>query len=428
MIQMILVRHGRTAWNVSEGRDDLFRGTVDVPLAGEGVRQAEITARRLSAEPLSAIYASPLQRAARTAAILAAPHNLPVQTLPGLRSMDYGLWAGLSHAEVAERWPDLYRQWHANPHSVPIPGGDHPAELRARAVAAVHQILAQHNDGDTLVLVSHQVVTRTLVCALAGMPNPGYWWIRQDLCNLSRFDYDPASGQFTVVGLNDVCHLDTALPRTRSTGARLVLVRHGQTTWNAGAGEERFRGRTDLPLDETGLAQASAVAARLESEPIAAFYASPLTRARQTIAPLAEALDLPVQRHDGLLDIDYGRFQGLSHAEAAEAYPDLYRLWRTAPGQVHFPGGESLADVQARLLTLLDELAIRHAGETVVLVGHQIVNKVLACMLLGLDGSTGLTGTLDQIWRIQQDTAGIDVFQKAGDVWRTLCLNDTCHL
>ena len=59
-------------------------------------------------------------------------------------------------------------------------------------------------------------------------------------------------------------------------------------------------------------------------------------------------------------------------------------------------------------------------AKTVVLVGHQIVNKVLACTLLGLD--------LDQIWRIDQDTAAIDVFQKDGDAWRTLCLNDTCHL
>ena len=420
MIRIILIRHGHTAWNVSEGRDDLFRGTVDVPLADEGVRQAEITARRLSTEPLSAIYTSPLQRAARTAAIIAECHNLPVQTLLGLRSMNYGLWAGLSHAEVAERWPDVYWQWRADPYSVPIPGGDHPAELRARAVAAVHHILAQHADGDTVVLVSHQIITRTLVCALAGLPDAAHWWIRQDLCNLSRFDYDPASGRFTVVGLNDACHINKALPRGRGEGVRLVLVRHGQTAWNAGAGEERFRGRTDLPLDETGLLQAIALGHRLKGEPIAAIYASPLARARQTAVPLAVALDQPILDEDNLLDIDYGDFQGLTHAEAAVAYPKLYHLWRTAPSQVRFPGGESLATVQARLLTLLDELAAQHPSETVVLVGHQMVNKVLACTLLGLD--------LDQIWRIQQDTTGIDVFQKASNAWRTLCLNDTCHL
>ncbi len=201
---------------------------------------------------------------------------------------------------------------------------------------------------------------------------------------------------------------------------RIILIRHGQTAWNEAAGQERFRGRTDLPLDATGRTQARAVAARLRREPLTALYTSPLIRAKQTIAPLAAALDLPVQPHDSLLDLDYGRFQGLTHLEAAAAYPELYAQWRTAPSQVRFPGGEGLVDVQARLLVLMDELATRHPGETVALLGHQIVNKVLACTLLGLD--------LDQIWRVHLDTAGISVFQKVDGDWHTLCLNDTCHL
>ncbi len=199
----------------------------------------------------------------------------------------------------------------------------------------------------------------------------------------------------------------------------IILIRHGQTAWNAGAGEERFRGRTDLPLDETGRAQARALAARLRDEPIRAIYSSPLTRAQQTVAPLAVALGLPVVAHDGLLDIDYGDWQGLTHAEARSADPNLYHLWRTAPGRVRFPGGEGLDDVQARLLALLDELTARYPAETVALVGHQIVNKVLICTLLGLD--------LDQIWRIGQDTAAINRFQLGDDGWHILRLNDTGH-
>jgi len=222
------------------------------------------------------------------------------------------------------------------------------------------------------------------------------------------------------VGLNDTCHLNPALPPAAGLGTRILLIRHGQTAWNAGAGEERFRGRTDLPLDETGQAQARAVAERLKKEPVAALYASPLLRARQTVAPLAEERGLTIQPHDGLLDIHYGGFQGLTHAEAAAAYPEAYTLGRTIPSRVHFPGGECLADVQARLLTLLDELVARHPGQTVALVGHQIVNKVLACTLLGLD--------LDQIGRVQQDTAGLCVYEQVDGVWHTLALNDTCHL
>jgi probable phosphoglycerate mutase len=201
---------------------------------------------------------------------------------------------------------------------------------------------------------------------------------------------------------------------------RIILIRHGQTAWNEGAGQERFRGRIDLPLDAMGQAQARAVAHRLASEPLAALYASPLLRARQTIAPLATKRTMPVQSHDGLLDIDYGRFQGLTHSEAQTSYPELYALWRTTPSQVRFPGGECLADIQARLELLLTEAVFHHAGATVAMVGHQIVNKVLVSTLLGLD--------LDQIWRIHQDTAGINVLQQVDSAWHILHLNDICHL
>jgi broad specificity phosphatase PhoE len=68
----------------------------------------------------------------------------------------------------------------------------------------------------------------------------------------------------------------------------------------------------------------------------------------------------------------------------------------------------------------MDELAARHPGETILVVGHQMVNKVLVCTLVGLD--------LDQIWRIRQDTAGINVFQQVDGTWHIWCLNDTCHL
>jgi probable phosphoglycerate mutase len=145
-----------------------------------------------------------------------------------------------------------------------------------------------------------------------------------------------------------------------------------------------------------------------------------LQRAKQTVDPLAAQCSLPVNCHQGLLDIDYGLVQGLSHAEAKRIHSELFTTWQTAPSQVRFPAGERLADVQARLLSLLNEIAKRHSGETVLLVGHQIVNKVLACTLLDLD--------LDHIWQIRQDTAGLNAFQAMEGTWHTLTLNDTCHL
>jgi broad specificity phosphatase PhoE len=419
MIHIILIRHGHTAWNVGEERGQRFRGTIDLPLADEGLAQATATARRLAAAPLAAIYASPLQRATRTAQAIAEPHGLPVQLLPGLTSMNYGDWAGQLHTDVARYWPELYRRWRHDPFSIQIPGGDSALDLRRRVVSAVRHILTCHADGQTIALISHQVVTKTLICALVGLDTTTYQRFGQDLCNLSRIDYDPVTAQYVLAGLNDTCHLTSALPSAEGAGARIVLVRHGQTAWNAGAGEERFRGRTDLCLDDEGLAQAQALARRLQNEPIAALYASPLFRTQQTITPLADKLDQAIQPHTGLLDIDYGCFQGLTHADAAAAFAEQYALWRAFPSRVRFPDGESLGDVQARLLALVDELAERHRRQTTVLAGHQIVNKVLACTLLGLD--------LDQVGRIRQDTVAVNVFQQVNGIWHILGLNDTCH-
>jgi broad specificity phosphatase PhoE len=428
MTHVILIRHGRTAWNTGEGQDERFRGQLDMPLAEEGAAQARLTADRLAGRALAAVYSSPLQRALRTAEIIAAPHGLAVRALPGLTSMNYGDWAGLLRAEVAERWPDQFAAWRRDPFSADIPGGENVAGLRDRAMAALRTAIAGHADGETLLFVTHQVVTRVLACTLAGLPNTAHWQVRQDLCNLSRFDYDRAADTFTVAGLNDTCHLDPGISPAGRNPTQLILVRHGQTGWNAGAaaGGERFRGRTDLPLNDTGLAQARALAARLAAsgrdQPFAALCASPLLRARQTLAPLASALGLSVWPHPGLLDINYGRFQGLTHAEAAEAYPELYRLWRSTPSRVRFPEGESLADLQARVGALLDEVAARYQGQRVVLAGHEIVNKVLVCTVLGLD--------LDQIWRIHQEPAGIDLFRwdDRRRQWLVQDLNDTCHL
>ena len=432
MIQVLLIRHGRTAWNVGEGPGQRFRGTVDLPLAEEGVSQAQVTARRLAHAPLTAIYSSPLERAARTARIIAQVRGPDVEIRPALSSMDYGHWAGKTRSQVALEWPDLFDQWRHDPFSIRVPGGDSAQDLRERAVAAVHEILAGHVDGDTVALVTHQAVTKTLVCALANLPNSAYWRIRQDLCNLTRFTYQPTSSRFKLVGLNDVCHLKPKLPRAAGNGLRIVLVRHGQTIWNAGAGQERFRGHMDLPLDEVGQRQAQAVAKRLAQESVAAIYSSPLLRTKQTAAPLAQTLGLAVQPHSGLLDIDYGRVQGMTHTEAAAAYPELMSRWRTSPAQVSFPGGEDLAAVQARLWQFLDELVAHYPGQTVVLVGHQIVNKVLAGTLLDVDRQDQpqpqeLDRALARIWDVGQDTAGVSAFQQANGAWQTLCLNDVCH-
>ena len=199
---------------------------------------------------------------------------------------------------------------------------------------------------------------------------------------------------------------------------RFILVRHGQTEWNRGA--ERFRGHADLPLNETGLAQAQKVAERLANEKIVALYASPLQRALQTAEPFAKMRALEIQKHDGLLDIDFGAFEGMTLEEARQAFPDVAEKWVAAPGHVKFPKGDSFKVVRSRIESMLDELAARHAGETIALFSHKVICGAALCVVLGLPA--------DALWRIQQDNACINTFERRDAGWLVTLMNETAHL
>ena len=200
---------------------------------------------------------------------------------------------------------------------------------------------------------------------------------------------------------------------------RIVLVRHGQTVWNR---ERRFRGQADVELDEFGLRQAEVtgryVAARW---PVVAVYASPLQRTMRTAEAIARAQGLAAHSLEGLLDINFGEWQGQLGQEVARRYPELFRAWEEAPHTVCLPGGEGLDDVRSRVVAALDEVSVRHAGQTVAWVSHTVVNRVLLCAVLGWGN--------DRFWRLRQETCAVNVFDVEEDGDFTIGLiNDTSHL
>ena len=200
---------------------------------------------------------------------------------------------------------------------------------------------------------------------------------------------------------------------------RIVLVRHGQTAWNR---EVRFRGQADVELDEFGLQQAQATGRYLAARwPVVAVYASPLRRATQTAEAIARAHGLTAHPLEGLLDINFGEWQGLSPDEVAQRYPALYEAWWEAPHTVHFPGGEGLDDVRSRIVAALDEVIARHPEQAVALVSHTVANRVLLCAVLGWGN--------DRFWRLRQETCAVNVFDAEDDgAFTVVLLNDTCHL
>jgi broad specificity phosphatase PhoE len=196
----------------------------------------------------------------------------------------------------------------------------------------------------------------------------------------------------------------------------IYLVRHGQTAWNR---EEVFRGSADIPLNETGRKEALLTGQYLRGICIDAIYSSPLSRALETAEAIARPQGIEVQTLNGVIDIDFGGWQGLSHEAVRERYEELYRQWKDTPHLVRFPGGESLEEVRERALEAIHGVVRDHAGETLAMVSHRVVNKIVICGLLGLDNS--------HFWEIGQDTGCINVLE-FGEGFTLRCLNDTSHL
>ena len=197
----------------------------------------------------------------------------------------------------------------------------------------------------------------------------------------------------------------------------IYLVRHGQTAWNK---EEIFRGRTDVPLDETGLKQAELAGQYFKGMEIHAIYSSPLSRAWQTAQKIAQIQTVKVEPLEGILDMSFGNWEGHAHQEIRKMDNETYRQWVESPHLVKLPGGESLDDVRGRAMAALEEVLRKHSEKTIVLVSHRVVCKVMICAILGLDNS--------HFWQIAQDTTAINLIQYKKGKYILSLMNETCHL
>lgn len=199
---------------------------------------------------------------------------------------------------------------------------------------------------------------------------------------------------------------------------RLLLIRHGHVE---GIEPARFRGRQDIPLTPLGRRQAQASAQRIAAHwRIAAVYSSPLQRCVATAAAIASACAVPSALLEALNDLDYGDWQWQTQAQVRASAPELFERWHSAPQLMRFPGGESLPDLVARVAGALGEVLARHGGDTVVLVGHDSVNRALLLQLLDQP--------LSAYWLLQQHPCGISEVVIDGTQVQVLRVNETAHL
>ena len=165
------------------------------------------------------------------------------------------------------------------------------------------------------------------------------------------------------------------------TTTRLLVIRHGETAWNA---EHRIQGRLDIPLSPTGMRQADRLAERLADETIAAVYSSELARAWLTAVPLAERRGLDVVAESRLRERSFGVFEGLTLDEIAAQHPEGFRRWRERDPDWVIDGGESGQQLIDRVLEALHDIVARHRSQTVALVTHGGVLDVVYRVARGL--------------------------------------------
>lgn len=199
---------------------------------------------------------------------------------------------------------------------------------------------------------------------------------------------------------------------------RLLLVRHGESEWNALG---RLQGQADPPLSRLGRRQAAHVASRLVDEGVEAIVSSDLVRAADTAEALASGVGLEVVRREDLREVDLGSWTGASREQLQREVPDLWRRWRVE-GVEGWEDGEQYADAMVRVGGAVASIAAAHEGKTVVAVSHGGSIRLATCHLLGMPA--------DQLGRIMSiGNASITEFLVEPDgTGRLVRLNDNAHL
>jgi len=194
--RLLLIRHGQTAWNIERR----FLGRTDIALDEVGLEQAARLGRRFADLSLAAVWSSPLARARQTAAVLGAP-----RIEPGLVEMDMGDLEGLSAGAFAARYPDLVVQWRDEPHAVRLPGGEVLADVQVRGLEALARIAATVGPGETVAVVTHQLILATVVCHHAGASLSKFRSYMHRNTGVTTLALDDVT---SVLSFDDATHLD----------------------------------------------------------------------------------------------------------------------------------------------------------------------------------------------------------------------------
>ncbi|GAP97730.1 histidine phosphatase family protein [Leptolyngbya sp. NIES-2104] len=426
--RVILVRHGESSYNVekrAQGHCDLST------LTEKGEKMAAQVATALKDLKFDAVYSSPLQRAKRTAEIILNGSDNPpaLQTTDDLKEINILLWEGMLFSEVAEKYPEMYAHWHSEPHKVrmTLPDGSELVpvlDLYEQAERLWRSLIPQHKN-QTILIVAHSGINRALINTAIGLEPADYQRFHISNCGISVLNFSGDFGdQVQIESLNVTSHLGETIPKIRPNhkGARLLLVRHGETEWNR---QGRFQGQIDVPLNDNGRVQAGQAAEFLKSVQIDSAVSSSMARPKETAEIILKYHpEIELKLRDDLREISHGLWEGKFESEIEAGYPGLLHQWQSQPETVQMPEGENLQQVWDRAVAGWNAIVqSARPGETILVVAHDAINKAILCYVSGLTSAA--------FWNFKQGNGAvsvIDYVNGADQPPMLMAMNITTHL
>ena len=198
---------------------------------------------------------------------------------------------------------------------------------------------------------------------------------------------------------------------------RLILVRHGETPWNR---EGRFQGRSLIGLSQRGVTQARQIVKAVLPMKPSALYASPLPRSIMTAEEISRELGIPIVPVEALQEVNLGELEGITGQQMRTQYSHVYSAWRQDPGEVVFPGGESIGQLQERAWRAIMDLEKVHPKDVIVTVSHNFAIRAILCRFLDLP--------LKRLHSLRVDLASISILQLNYRSRQVITINDRCHL
>jgi probable phosphoglycerate mutase len=211
-MNILLVRHGETAWN-REGR---YQGRTDIPLSETGQAQVRALGERLRPIPISVAYASPLSRAKNTAEAIVSERKIPLWLDAGLIEISHGEWEGQLASDVEISHAEMFGVWRSHPgrNSPAGPGAETLGDVETRAWAVLDKICEGLGENDTALVAAHDAVNRVILCRVLGVPLDRIWSFRQAPASLNVLS-GPSIAELQVVRLNDSEHVAPLLQEAK---------------------------------------------------------------------------------------------------------------------------------------------------------------------------------------------------------------------